>query len=80
METFDSSTKDELYRALENSVVKKEFKIEIPLDTQMLDFPANNIYAATFDASSPNNEGIVTGTSRKKNRLQILFTTAFFYS
>ena len=67
VEFFDTSSKDELFRAIENSVVKKEFKLEVPFESQTLIFTANTIYPATLDAMSASNEGNYIGASNYKH-------------
>lgn len=61
--SFDSTPKEELYRTLENAVIKKEFNIQIQGELSAT-FTAENIYPATFDAGEPSEiDGLVTGLS-----------------
>jgi hypothetical protein len=66
VEDFDSSSKEDVYRALENAVIKQQFNLNLILGEKGYLFAGVSIYPATFDAISVDSQGIQIGTCTVK--------------
>jgi hypothetical protein len=63
--SVDKTSKEELFRVLENLIIKKEFSLSASQDQVSATFNAEDIYASTLDASPNPNQQDLTWISRK---------------